>query len=1039
MESSTDETRVKATGTPSVATPFRGTAAVMQSLEADLRQHVRGEVRFDQASKALYSSDASNYRQVPLAVVVPANVDDLVATVTVCRRNDVPFLPRGGGTSQNGQCVNVAVVADASKYVNRVVSVDPVARTAIVEPGVVCDTLRDAAEQHGLTFAPDPATHSRCTLGGMIANNSCGAHSVMAGKTVENIEALEIVTYDGARFWVGPTQDDELERIIAAGGRQGEIYAALRQLRDKYADLIRAKFPQIKRRVSGFNLDQLLPENGFNVARALVGTEGTCAITLQAKVRLVKSPAKRVLLTLGFTDIFTAADAVPHFMHCGPIAIEGLDRAIIRGLQARGLKKEEIALLPAGDAWVVLEFGADTHDEAVLQARAAAEYFASGAAGPDVSMVLVEDRALQAKVWSIRETGASAVALSVDPARPDPIVGWEDAAVDPLRLGDYLRAFQAMVDRYGYETSLYGHFGDGCVHARITFDLRTAEGIATWRGFLREAAELVVEFGGSLSGEHGDGQAKAEFLPIMYGPELMQAMEQFKAIWDPANRLNPGKVVHAYRADENLRMGPAYRTVTLQTRLTFASQEGDGFQRAVERCIGMGKCRSLEGGTMCPSYRATREEKYSTRGRAHLFWEMLQGEVIKDGWQSREIKEALDTCLACKGCKSDCPTHTDMATYKAEFISHYYETNRRPRQAMFMGRIGEWAPIAARFPRLANFMTSAPGLASLGKWMAGVAQARELPKFAKQTYRERARLAAFDLGLSKPATPKPVAPGPAAPKPVARKVILWVDTFSDHFSPEIADAAADVLTQLGWQVVLPENRLCCGRPLYDFGLLDRARQLLVNVLDDLADDIAAGVPLVGLEPGCLSVFKDELLKQLPDHAQAKRLSAQTFLFSDFVVREPYDWPRLDAEVVVHGHCHQKALFGMQGDTALLERLGVKWKLLDTGCCGMAGSFGFNAEHHELSEKIGEDKLFPAIRGAAAQTIVLTNGFSCREQIEHGTGRHALHIAQLAQRALLKRGAVHAATRAAPISSPNQPLLVECPRWSPSRVLRRLHR
>ncbi len=1039
MESSTDETRVKTTGIPSVATPFRGTAAVMQSLEADLRQHVRGEVRFDQASKALYSSDASNYRQVPLAVVVPANVDDLVATVTVCRRNDVPFLPRGGGTSQNGQCVNVAVVADASKYVNRVVSVDPAARTAIVEPGVVCDTLRDAAEQHGLTFAPDPATHSRCTLGGMIANNSCGAHSVMAGKTVENIEALEIVTYDGARFWVGPTQDDELERIIAAGGRQGEIYAALRQLRDKYADLVRAKFPQIKRRVSGFNLDQLLPENGFNVARALVGTEGTCAITLQAKVRLVKSPAKRVLLTLGFTDIFTAADAVPHFMHCGPIAIEGLDRAIIRGLQARGLKKEEIALLPAGDAWVVLEFGADTHDEAVLQARAAAEYFASGAAGSDVSMVLVEDRALQAKVWSIRETGASAVALSVDPARPDPIVGWEDAAVDPLRLGDYLRAFQAMVDRYGYETSLYGHFGDGCVHARITFDLRTAEGIATWRGFLREAAELVVEFGGSLSGEHGDGQAKAEFLPIMYGPELMQAMEQFKAIWDPANRLNPGKVVHAYRADENLRMGPAYRTVTLQTRLTFASQEGEGFQRAVERCIGMGKCRSLEGGTMCPSYRATREEKYSTRGRAHLFWEMLQGEVIKDGWQSREIKEALDTCLACKGCKSDCPTHTDMATYKAEFLSHYYETNRRPRQAMFMGRIGEWAPIAARFPRLANFMTSAPGLASLGKWMAGVAQARELPKFAKQTYRERARLAAFDLGLSKPATPKPVAPGPAAPKPVARKVILWVDTFSDHFSPEIAEAAADVLTQLGWQVVLPENRLCCGRPLYDFGLLDRARQLLVNVLDDLADDIAAGVPLVGLEPGCLSVFKDELLKQLPDHAQAKRLSAQTFLFSDFVVREPYDWPRLDAEVVVHGHCHQKALFGMQGDTALLERLDVKWKLLDTGCCGMAGSFGFNAEHHELSEKIGEDKLFPAVRGAAAQTIVLTNGFSCREQIEHGTGRHALHIAQLAQRALLKRGAVHAATRAAPISSPNQPLLVECPRWSPSRVLRRLHR
>ena len=977
---------------PRVAKPFQGTAAVMQALEADLRRNVRGEVRFDQGSKALYAADASNYRQVPLAVVVPSDVDDLLETLAACRRNDVPFLPRGGGTSQNGQCVNVAVVADASKYVNRVVSVDPVAGVAIVEPGVICDTLRDAAEAHGLTFAPDPATHSRCTLGGMIANNSCGAHSVMAGKTVENVEALEIATFDGARFWVGPTSDDELERIIAAGGRQGEIYAALKQLRDTYADQIRAKFPQIKRRVSGFNLDQLLPENGFNVARALVGTEGTCAVTLQAKVRLVKSPAKRVIVVVGFTDIYTAADAVPHFMRCGPIAIEGLDRAIIRGLQARGLKKDEIALLPAGDAWVVLEFGADTQDDAVHQAQTAAAYFSSGKAGPNVSAMLVEDRVLQAKVWSIRETGASAVALSVDAGTPDPVVGWEDAAVDPMRLGDYLRAFQALVDRYGYETSLYGHFGDGCVHARITFDLRSVEGVATWRKFLREAAELVVEFGGSLSGEHGDGQAKAEFLPIMYGPELMQAMEQFKAIWDPANRLNPGKVVHAYRADENLRMGPAYKPVTLQTKLTFASQEGEGFQREIERCIGMGKCRSLEGGTMCPSFRATREEKYSTRGRAHLFWEMLQGDVIADGWQSREVKEALDTCLACKGCKSDCPTHTDMASYKAEFLSHYYETNRRPRQALFMGRIGEWAPWAARFPRFTNFMTSTPGLAAVGKWVAGVAQARELPKFATRTYRQIARRS-------------PQAQLDAHSRGDLKKVILWVDTFNDHFTPEIAQAAADVLTQMGWHVVLPKNRLCCGRPLYDFGLLDRARELLTTILDDLGEDIAAGVPLVGLEPGCLSVFKDELLKQFPDHALATQLSAQTFLFSDFVARQPFEWPTLPADVIVHGHCHQKALFGMQGDTALLNKLGVKWKLLDTGCCGMAGSFGFNDEHHALSEKIGEDTLFPAVRAAAAanaETIVLTNGFSCREQIEQGTGQHAMHIAQLAQRALAAR-------------------------------------
>ncbi|KVS41520.1 dimethylmenaquinone methyltransferase [Burkholderia ubonensis] len=967
------------------ATPIEVGQELLDALAADLRTAMRGEVRFDAGTKALYASDASNYRQVPLGVVVPAGADDLVAALGVCRRFDVPFLTRGGGTSQNGQGVNVAVIADASKYFNRVVSVDPDAQTAIVEPGVVCDTLRDAAEAHGLTFAPDPATHSRCTLGGMIANNSCGAHSVMAGKTVENVEALEILTYDGARFWVGPTPEHELDAIVAEGGRRGEIYRRLRDLRDRYAERIRNEFPQIKRRVSGFNLDQLLPENGFNVARALVGTEGTCAITLQAKVRLVHSPSCRVLLVLGFSDIFTAADAVPHYNRFAPIAIEGLDRAIIRGLQARGLKADEIALLPPGDAWVVLEFGADTIDAALAQARDAQAYFNGGGAGPDVSGFVVAEKAKQQKIWSIRETGASAVALSVDPSKPDPVAGWEDAAVDPLRLGDYLRAFQALVDRYGYETCLYGHFGDGCVHARITFDLRSAEGVQVWRGFLREAAQLVVDFGGSLSGEHGDGQAKAEFLPIMYGPELMQAMAEFKAIWDPANRLNPGKVINAYRADENLRLGPAYKPVTLQTKLTFASPEGDGMQRAIERCIGMGKCRSLDGGTMCPSYRATREEKFSTRGRAHLFWEMLQGDVIKDGWNSAEVKEALDACLGCKGCKSDCPTHTDMASYKAEFMSHYYETHRRPRQAMFMGRIGQWAPLASRFPRLTNFMTSTPPLARIGKWLAGIAPQRALPAFAPRPFRAIAKRQGIGQRTG------------AAP--ARNKVILWVDTFNEHFSPDIAAAAVDVLSALGYDVTLPKKRLCCGRPLYDYGLLDEARALLRTAVDELADEIGAGVPVVGLEPGCLSVFKDELLKQLPDEPLAKRLAAQTFLFSDFVAQAEFAWPRLDADVIVHGHCHQKSLFGMQGETALLDKLGVRWKLLDTGCCGMSGSFGFNEDHYDLSMKIGEGKLLPLVRQASADAIVVTNGFSCREQIEQGAGRTPLHIAQLAKRAL----------------------------------------
>jgi len=957
----------------------------MATLEADLRLGISGEVRFDSASKAIYASDASNYRQIPLGIVVPKTTNDLVTAIDICHRHDVPFLTRGAGTSQNGQCVNVAVIADTSKYVNRVIAIDPQERCAVVEPGVVCDTLRDAAQQHGLTFGPDPATHSRCTLGGMIANNSCGAHSIMAGKTVENVEALEIVTYDGARFWVGPTSDEELGNIIAAGGRKGEIYRKLSNLRDKYASYIRREFPQIKRRVSGFNLDQLLPENGFNVARALVGTEGTCAVTLHAKVKLVNSPACRVLLVLGFADIFQAADAVPHFTRFGPIAIEGLDRGIIRGLQVRSLKQEEISLLPVGDAWVVLEFGAASREDAVRQASDARDHFLSGAAGPDVSGLIVAQAGEQEKIWSIRETGASAVALSIDSSKPDPIVGWEDAAVDPLRLGDYLREFQGLVDRFGYETCLYGHFGDGCVHARITFDIRSVEGIAKWREFLRAAAQLVVSYGGSLSGEHGDGQAKAEFLPLMYGPEIMKAMEEFKAIWDPDNRLNPGKVVHAYRVDENLRVGPGYKPVSLTTKLQFISAEGRGLQRETERCIGMGKCRSLSGGTMCPSYRATREEQFSTRGRARLFWEMLQGELITDGWNSPEVKAALDTCLACKGCKSDCPTHTDMASYKAEFLSHYYETNRRPRQAISMGRIGDWAPVASRFPRVANALMRAPVLGALGKQIAGIAKERNLPAFAPVPFRRAARRRMPTAFLRDDSN--------------AKKVILWVDTFNENFSPDVAMAASEVLISLGYQVLLPKKRLCCGRPLYDFGLIDRARHLLEVAVDELAAEIDAGIPVVGLEPGCLSVFKDELLRQLPENERARRLSQQTFLFSDFVAAQNFAWPQLDVTVVMHGHCHQKALFGMQGDKKLLDLLGVRWTLIDAGCCGMAGSFGFNSDHYSLSMQIGEDRLLPAVRQAAADTIILTNGFSCREQIEQGAGRRSMHIAELALQAL----------------------------------------
>ena len=949
-----------------------------KSLETDLARAIAGEVRFDAGARAAYSADASNYRQVPIGVVLPRSVEDIVAAMAVCRAHDVPILARGGGTAQNGQCVNVAVVIDCSKYLNRVLEVDPVARRARVEPGAVCDALRDAAEQHQLTFAPDPATHSRCTLGGMIGNNSCGPHSVMAGKTVENIERIEVLTYDGARFWCGPTRDHEYARIVAAGGRRGEIYARLKALADKYGDLIRARFPRIRRRVSGYNLDQLLPENGFNVARALVGSEGTCALTLAAEATLVRSPQHRVLLVLGFADIYQAGDVVPQILAARPIACEGLDEKIIGGLRERGLKLDDVGLLPQGKAWLMCEFGADSAAEALAQARALEAQFAERR---DVSHWLIEDKAMIARMWTLRETGASATALNLGGRGPDPVVGWEDAAVDPLRLGDYLREFQALIDRYGYRTSLYGHFGDGCIHARITFELRTPEGVAHWRRFLGDAAALVVKYGGSLSGEHGDGQAKAEFLPAMYGPELMAALREFKSIWDPADRMNPGKLVSAagevYRADQNLRLGPAYRPVTLATRLAFKSEVGDGFARATEHCIGMGKCRAAAGGTMCPSYRATGEERYSTRGRARLLNEMLRGEVITDGWASEEVKQALEWCLACKGCRSDCPTHTDMASYKAEFLSHYYENHTRPRQAHSMGRIGEWAPLAARVPRLANFLTQTPGLAAIAKRAAGVAPERSLPRIAPKSFRS--------LFNSKPRE--------------GDRVVLFADTFNNHFRPDTALAAVEVLEAAGCAVEVPRERICCGRPYFDFGMLDRARASLQRLVAALAPRLAAGAPLVVLEPGCLSVFRDELVQLLPGDARAARLAASAVSLGELLATRGWKPPAIGGRALLHGHCHRKALGGLEPEVALLRAAGVEVAAPDTGCCGMSGSFGFKPQHYAASRRIAELALLPALRAAAAHEAVIADGFSCREQVEDLARRETLHLADFLARAL----------------------------------------
>ncbi len=680
--------------------------AASAELAAKLRSVVKGEVRFDDASRALYATDASNYRQVPIGLVLPKDVDDVVATVAACREFGAPILSRGGGTSLAGQCCNVAVVMDFSKFMNSIIGLDVNAREARVQPGIVLDALRNRAEEHNLTFAPDPATHSRCTLGGMIGNNSCGVHALMGGKTVDNVTELDILLYDGTRMRVGPTSETDLLRTIAEGGRRGEIYAGLKKLRDTYSDLVRQWFPDIPRRVSGYNLDQLLPENGFNVARALVGSEGTCVTILEAVCELKPSPQYRRLIALGFEDAFIAADHVPAVLAFKPIGLEGFDGLLVDFMLRKNLVVDDVKLLPQGRGFLLCEFGADSDDEV----EAIAETFTQAAAFFSRVPVIARYTPEQAaRVWKVRESALGASVFV--PGEASGWEGWEDSAVPPERLGEYLRELFELISEYGYRSPMYGHFGQGCVHLRITFDFKTTEGVAKYRRFIEEAADIVLKYGGSLSGEHGDGQSRAALLPKMFGPELMQAFVEFKRLWDPLNRMNPGKLIDpvaVYDPAENLRIGPGYHSAKSDTWFQFPGDHGS-FSEATTRCVGVGACRKQDNGTMCPSYMATREEKHSTRGRAHLLWEMMQGDVIKDSWRNQEVKEALDLCLSCKACKTECPVNVDMATWKSEFLAHHYEGRLHPLHHYVFGYMDRFAKLAAVAPSLANLPLAIPG------------------------------------------------------------------------------------------------------------------------------------------------------------------------------------------------------------------------------------------------------------------------------------------------------------------------------------------
>jgi FAD/FMN-containing dehydrogenase/Fe-S oxidoreductase len=953
-----------------------GAGSPTAELAADLAAVVRGEVRFGDGDRAMYSTDASNYRQAPIGVVVPRTVDDIVAALAVCRRHHVPVLGRGGGTSLAGQCCNAAVVFDCSKYLRGIDDLDTESRRAVVQPGVVLDDLRDRAETVHLTFGPDPSTHDHCTLGGMIGNNSCGVHSVMAGMTADNVESLDIVTYDGVRMRVGATHDDDLTAIIAGGGRRGEIYAALRDLRDRYADVIRARFPRIPRRVSGYNLPALLPENGFDVAKALVGSECTCVMVLGATVRLVPSPPVRHVVVLGFRNIDVAADHVAEFVDMpGVIGLEGMDDELVEDMRRNGIHVGDVSVLPDGRGWLIVEVGA--WDDTDTRAHVAAVQSRAESLPDAPTIAVIEDPQQQERLWRVREAGLGATARV--PGQADGWPGWEDSSVPPERLGAYLRKLRALFDQYGYRASLYGHFGQGCVHCRVTFGLESGPGVAHWRAFLNDAAELVTSFGGSISGEHGDGQQRAELLPIMFGANLVEAFREFKSIWDPDHMMNPGKVVDARPITSDLRLGPDFDPPLVETHFSFDADGGD-FARATLRCVGIGECRREDHGTMCPSYMVTHEEKHSTRGRAHLLFEMMEGRTLEDGWRSEAVRDALDLCLSCKGCKSDCPVHVDMATYKAEFLSHYYARRIRPRSAYAIGQIMYTARLAAKVPKLANALTHMRLTAKPLKWLAGVAPEREVPRFADQTFRtwfEQRR----------------TAPGPRGP------VLLWVDTWNNFFTPEIAVAATRVLEATGYEVRIPKTQLCCGRPLYDYGFLRQARRFLDRTITALRADVRAGVPLVGLEPSCVSVFRDEPPNMLPRSRDASRLAEATVTLGELLRRDDVDVPRTGGRALVHGHCHHKSVLDFGADVDVLRGGGVDVEVLDSGCCGMAGSFGFEAEHYDVSLACGERVLLPAARSAEPDQMIVTDGFSCREQIRQATGRRALHLAEVLARGI----------------------------------------
>ncbi|MGV0835747.1 FAD-binding and (Fe-S)-binding domain-containing protein [Mycolicibacterium thermoresistibile] len=949
----------------------------VRRLTAELRSELRGTVADDAGTRALYAVDASNYRAVPDLVVVPADRDDLAAAVALTAAADAPVTLRGGGTSMAGNAIG-GVVIDASRHVNRILDLDPATRTATVEPGVVLTDLLAAARPHGLTFGADPSSASRATLGGMIANNACGAHSVAWGTTADNLRSLDVLLADGTTCTV--THRGDPAALSSKPGREGRLHRDLAALCAAHEPLIRRRFGRFGRQISGYALHRLLPEHGYDVAGLLCGSEGGLAATLQATVSLTALPAARVLCVLGFADSVTAADSAPVLLTHGPLTMESINSELVERLPGEVRRAAIRAGLPDGKAWLLVEIGGPDPDAAGRAAAAMVEDLRdSGSAVPStVTMALVTDPAAQAVLWRCRTDAAGLATRRADGA--EAWGGWEDAAVPPQQLGRYLSGLDELLTRHGLSGASYGHFGEGCMHMRIDFDLLRPAGVAAYRSFVEEATDLVVSLGGSVSGEHGDGRARSELLGRMYGADGLALLGQVKDIWDPRRVLNPGMIVDPPPLDDDIRhVTPAAQRTPL-TLFAYPDDNHD-FAQAQRRCVGIGKCRQSSGGVMCPSYQVTGEELHSTRGRAHLLWEMLHGELITDGWRSTEVRDALDLCLSCKGCLSDCPVNVDMATYKAEFSQHHYARRpwARPRSHWSMGWLPLWARFAAHAPRLANRAARLP----LAKRIGGITPERAIPAFAGQTF------TSWFAGRAARSTGGP-------------EVLLWPDTFTNHLAPQVGRAAVEVLEAAGFRVTVPTEPVCCGLTWISTGQLHRARKVLQRSLQVLAPALAAGIPIVGLEPSCTAALRHDAVALLPGNELAAAAAKAVGTLAGVLSRSGWQPPRIGGKALVQTHCHQHAVLGFDAEREVLAAAGVTAVVPDSGCCGLAGNFGLEQGHYAVSRAVGERVLLPAVRAADADTAIVADGFSCRTQIAHGTDRRAVHLAELLAQASTRR-------------------------------------